>query len=143
MQTNNLTRITVEATVNAPAEKVWEYWTAPEHITRWYHASDDWHAPAAENDLRSGGKFKTVMASRDGKTSFDFEGVYDEVETQKSIIYTMSDGRSVTIRFTPEESGVRVTESFDAEDSHSAEVQRAGWQAILNNFKKYAEAGKD
>jgi uncharacterized protein YndB with AHSA1/START domain len=132
--------ITVEAIVNASADKVWKFWTEPQHITKWCQASDDWHAPYAENDVRPEGKFKTTMAARDGSFSFDFEGVYTKVEKNKTIHYTMSDGRKVAIAFTPSGSGTKVTETFDPESQNSPEMQRDGWQAILNNFKKYTES---
>lgn len=131
--------ITVESTLNVPLEKAWEYWNKPEHITNWCQASDDWHAPYAENDLRTGGKFKTTMAAKDGSTSFDFEGTYDHVEEPNRIEYTMSDGRKVSVFFTGEGGSTKVTETFDPESLHSREMQQAGWQAILDNFKKYTE----
>ncbi|RCH55434.1 polyketide cyclase [Mucilaginibacter hurinus] len=137
METANNTLLTVETTVNAPITKVWDYWNAPEHITQWCQASDDWQAPAAENDLRIGGKFFTTMAAKDGSFSFDFGGEYTDVEQYKRIAYTMSDGRKVQITFTSEGDFTHVTETFDAEQSNSLEMQQAGWQAILNSFKKY------
>src|SRR5206468_6649167 len=99
METQNKTVITVENTVNAPVEKVWEHWTKPEHITQWNNASDDWHTPHAENDPRTGGKFLTRMEAKDGSFGFDFGGVYDEVVPNESIQYTMEDGRKVNIKF--------------------------------------------
>jgi uncharacterized protein YndB with AHSA1/START domain len=132
--------VTVEAVVKAPVDKVWTCWNEPKHITQWAFASEDWHAPHAENDLRKDGAFKTTMAAKDGSMSFDFEGVYTAVETNKRIAYTMADGRTVTIEFTPEGQNTRVVETFDAETQHSVDMQRAGWQAILDNFAKYTEA---
>ena len=132
--------VTVEAIVKAPVDKVWTCWNEPKHITQWAFASDDWHAPHAENDLRKDGTFKTTMAAKDGSMSFDFEGVYTAVETNKRIAYTMTDGRTVTIEFTPEGQSTRVVETFDAETQHAVDMQRAGWQAILDNFAKYTEA---
>jgi uncharacterized protein YndB with AHSA1/START domain len=132
--------ITVTATINAPPEAVWKFWTRPEHITRWCQASDDWHAPYAENDLREGGKFKTTMAARDGSASFDFEGIYTRIEKYKAIEYLITDGRIVEITFSANGSGTKVTETFEIENINPAEMQRAGWQAILDNFKKHAEA---
>lgn len=131
--------ITIEATVMASPEKVWEYWTNPEHITQWNNASDDWHTPAARNDLRKGGSFNFTMAAKDGSVSFDFEGIYDEVEKIKSIAYTMLDGRKVTIGFSSDGPQTQVVESFEAEDMNSLDLQKGGWQSILNNFKKYTE----
>lgn len=139
METTEKTTITVQATIKAPVEKVWQYWNAPEHITKWCAASDDWHAPYAENDARTGGKFKTTMAAKDGSFSFDFEGVYSKVEEHKTIEYGMSDGRKVQVLFSGNGNETTVTESFDPETTHSIEMQRGGWQAILDNFKKHVE----
>ena len=136
------TVITVKTTINAPVEKVWQCWSAPEHIMQWCSASDDWHAPHAENDLRPGGKFVTTMAAKDGSFSFDFEGVYDAVSIHEHISYTMSDGRKCTIDFEGDNDSTHITESFDAESENPVEMQRAGWQAILDNFKRYAEANQ-
>src|SRR5688572_159472 len=99
METKAKTAITVEATVNAPVEKVWTSWNEPNHITKWNQASEDWHSPNAENDLRTGGKFKVTMAAKDGSMSFDFEGQYTNVQPHKAIAYTMADGRKVSIAF--------------------------------------------
>jgi len=131
--------ITVETLVNAIIEKVWEFWTKPEHITKWNHASDDWHTPRAENDLQIGGKFLSRMEAKDGRFGFDFEGIYDEVLTNEKISYTLLDDRKVSITFLPTENGVQVTETFEAETMNTLELQKMGWQAILNNFKKYVE----
>jgi uncharacterized protein YndB with AHSA1/START domain len=133
------TPITIESTINAPIEKVWEFWTKPEHIVKWAFASDDWEAPAAENDVRTGGKFKTVMAAKDKSASFDFTGVYTAVKEHALIEYTMDDGRRVKIEFVEQPDGVKVTETFDPETQNTEEKQRTGWQAILDNFKKYVE----
>lgn len=133
------TPITVEATVQAPVEKVWHLWTEAEHIKNWNNASDDWHTPHAVNDLRAGGKFVFTMAAKDGSFSFDFEGVYDVVSEHQRIGYTIADGRKVEVLFLENERGTHIVETFDAENIHSREMQRAGWQAILDNFKKYAE----
>lgn len=140
METANKTKITVEATVNAPVEKVWQYWSSPEHITRWNHASDDWHSPRAENDLRQGGKFSSRMEAKDGSFGFDFGGVYDEVKTNEVIAYTMDDGRKVQVLFSGQGNETKVQETFEAEDTHSIEMQGEGWQAILDNFKRYTES---
>lgn len=134
------TVITVAATVNAPVEKVWATWNGPEHIVKWCSASEDWHTPRAENDLRTGGSFSSRMEAKDGSFGFDFGGVYDKVETNKLIGYTMGDGRKVSIFFEAEGNTTRITESFDAELENPVEVQQGGWQAILDNFKKYTES---
>ena len=139
METKEKTMITVEAKINLPVEKVWKFWTSPEHIIRWNNASDDWHSPKAENDLRAGGKFNIRMEAKDGSTGFDFEGTYDEVKINEFISYKMIDGRKVEIIFATNGSETKVTETFDAEEINSIELQRNGWQAILNNFKKYSE----
>lgn len=136
---STMTRITVSALVNKPVADVWNTWTDPKHIMQWNAATDDWHCPNATNDLRTGGKFSSTMAARDGSFSFDFEGVYDDVQTHKRIAYTMADGRTCEILFTEENGGTRVAESFDAESQNPVEMQRGGWQAILDRFKAYAE----
>lgn len=137
--TTATTTIIVEATVNAPVEKVWNIWTTPDHIKNWNNATDDWHTPSAENDLRAGGKFKSRMEAKDGSFAFDFEGIYDDVKTNERIDFTMGDGRKVTIRFTKEGNATKVVETFEAEAQNPVDLQRDGWQAILNNFKKYTE----
>jgi uncharacterized protein YndB with AHSA1/START domain len=139
-ESGDLKKITVETTINAPVEKVWDYWTGPQHIMQWNAASDDWFTPAATNDLRPGGKFVSTMAAKDGSFSFDFEGIYDEVRKHQFIAYTMTDGRKVQVNFSVKDITVTVQEIFDAETMHSLEMQRFGWQAILNNFKKYTES---
>ena len=131
--------ITVKCKVEAPIEEVWKLWTTPEHITKWNNASEDWHTPYSENDLRVGGKFKSTMASKDGTMSFDFEGIYTEVKNHSFIEYKLADERKVDIYFIGLEDGVEIIESFDPENQNSEEMQREGWQAILDNFKKYAE----
>lgn len=131
--------ITVEAVINAPVEKVWEYWNKPEHIMKWAFADDSWEAPAAENYLKAGGKFKTTMAAKDKSESFDFEGTYSVVKEHQLIEYDMSDGRHVKVEFSETPTGVKVTETFDPESENTEELQRSGWQGILDNFKKYAE----
>ena len=133
-------QITVQATINAPAIKVWNYWTKPEHIIHWAFASDDWEAPSAENDLRVGGKFKTVMSSKDKSKSFDFIGTYTIVEEHKKIVYHIDDGREVTTTLKNLDNGTtKITETFDPENENSRAQQETGWQAILNNFKSYIE----
>ena len=140
METANKTKITVEATINAPVAKVWEFWNNPVHITQWCNASDDWHAPYADNDPCTSGKFKTTMAAKDGSFSFDFEGVYTNVQDNEVIEYALGDGREVKIDFVANGDVTEVTETFDPETINPIEMQQGGWQAILNNFKKHAEA---
>ncbi len=134
------TAITVEAMVNAPVEKVWRNWTKTEHITQWNNASDDWHSPHATNDLRAGGKFSTRMEAKDASMGFDFGGIYDDVKINELIAYTLDDGRKVRIGFLPTSNETKITETFEAEDMNSIELQKGGWQAILDNFKKYTES---
>jgi uncharacterized protein YndB with AHSA1/START domain len=140
MESKNKTQVTVSATVNAPIDHVWKLWTAPVHVCRWNQASDDWHTPRAENDLRAGGSFIYRMEARDGSFGFDFGGTYERVTENELIEYSMSDGRNVRVTFQQEGDAVRITETFDAEDENPVEMQRDGWQAILDNFRKYAEA---
>ncbi len=140
METLNKTEITVETTVKAPIEKVWKYWTEPKHITQWCQASDDWHAPKAENDVRNGGKFSTTMAAKDGSMSFDFGGIYTDVRANELIAYTMGDERKARITFSSAGDSVKITETFEAESTNPIEMQKGGWQAILDSFKKYTES---
>lgn len=142
MADNNKAKVTVEVEIHAPIKKVWEMWTKPEHIVKWNSASEDWHSPKAENDVREGGKFNIRMESKDGKEGFDFSGTYDEVAVEDFISYTMDDGRRVDVSFEDDGDKTHVTETFEAEDDNSIEVQKGGWQAILNNFKKYVESNK-
>jgi uncharacterized protein YndB with AHSA1/START domain len=136
----NTTQITIQSTISASPEKIWNYWTEPEHITKWNFASDDWCCPSAENDLRVGGTYKARMEAKDGSSGFDFEATYSEVVNHQKISYTLKDGRVVTTTFVEENGSTNVTTIFDAETENDIEMQRNGWQAILNNFKKYVEA---
>jgi uncharacterized protein YndB with AHSA1/START domain len=140
VEAQHKTVITVETIVNAAVEKVWAYWTQPEHITQWNNASDDWHTPRAENDLREGGSFTFRMEAKDGSMGFYFCAVYDAVQTNEYISYTLGDDRKVKIIFTSIGNTTKVVENFEAEDVNPVELQQGGWQAILNNFKKYTEA---
>ena len=140
MEIQNNTTITVENTIKARVEKVWKYWIGPEHIQQWNNASDDWHTPHAENDLQVGGKFLSRMEARDGSFGFDFSGVYDAIKVNEYIAYTTDDGRKVSITFSGQENQTKLVETFEAETTHSIDIQKGGWQAILKNFKKYTEA---
>ncbi len=131
--------ITVEADINTSLEKVWELWTKPEHVMNWNNASPDWHCPKATNDLREGGAFSFTMAAKDGSFSFDFGGTYDLVKKNEQINYTMADGRKAEIFFSKNGTGTHIKETFDPESVNSVELQKGGWQSILNNFKAYAE----
>ena len=139
MITAEKTTITVKATINAPVEKVWSFWTDPRHIVQWNNASDDWYTPRAENDLRVGGKFLSRMEARDGSDGFDFTGEYDSIVLLKQIKYTMGDGRTAQVNFSFEGNTTVITEVVETEQSNPLEMQQQGWQAILNNFKKYVE----
>ncbi len=132
-------KITVETTVNVPAEKAWILFSEPEHVTQWNQASADWHSPRATNDLRVGGSFNYRMEAKDGSAGFDFGGTYTEVVPNRKIAYTMGDGRTVETTFEDLGDSTAVTTVFDPEGKNPPEFQRAGWQAILDNFKKYAE----
>lgn len=134
------TTITVSTLINAPISRVWSAWTRPEDITQWNAASDDWHSPAARNDLRVGGGFSYRMEARDKSAGFDFEGTYTEVIPHRRIAYTMGDERDVVVEFLPEGNSTRVTEIFAAESIHPIEMQRAGWQSILDRFRRHVEA---
>jgi len=140
MKTAEKTIITVKSSINAPVKKVWEYWTKPEHITQWNNASDDWHTPWAKNDLRVGGRFSARMEARDGSMGFEFGGTYDAIQSNEFISYTIDDGRKVEVTFTSQGDMTTVTENFEAEETNSIEMQQGGWQAIMDNFKKYTEA---
>lgn len=133
-------KITIETTIAKSIEKVWKYYTGVEHIVNWNFASPEWHCPKASNDLKKGGKFLSTMAAKDGSMSFDFEGVYDEVIDHELINYTMPDGRKVETLFEDNKDSVKVTTIFDAEDMNPTDMQKAGWQAILDNFKLYVES---
>ncbi len=137
---NKLEAITIECAINASPESVWALWTNPDHIIRWNSASDDWHTTKASNDLRVGGKFTSRMEAKDGSMGFDFYGVYDTVVAEEKLEYTLGDGRKVKVLFSSVDGGTQVIETFDPETENPVEMQRGGWQAILDNFKKYAEA---
>ena len=140
METTDKTKITVEVIVQAPTAQVWEKWTAPQHIIKWNSPSEDWHTPTAENDLRTGGKFLSRMEAKDGSFGFDFWGIYDEVIPNERIAYTIGDGRKAEIIFSSTGDTTRITETFEAENENPVEMQQDGWQAILENFKSYAES---
>lgn len=140
MEATNLSPITVSTTVQAPVTKVWQIWTSPRHITQWCVATDTWHTPRAENDLRPGGKFLSRMEAKDGSMGFDLEGVYDAVIENELITYALADGRLVKVVFTANADQTTITETFDPENMNPVDMQQAGWQSILDNFKRYVEA---
>jgi uncharacterized protein YndB with AHSA1/START domain len=131
--------ITVETLVKKDINTVWDMWTAPTHIMYWMHASDDWECPYVENNVVPGDAFLFRMSAKNKFVSFDFTGVYDAVEINKLISYTITGGRKVVVTFNETPEGVHITETFDPENENPEEMQRGGWQAILDNFKKYAE----
>jgi uncharacterized protein YndB with AHSA1/START domain len=133
------TSITVETNILAPVEVVWQYFTDPEHVVHWNNASPDWHTPKAENDLQVGGKFSYAMAAKDGSFSFDFWGIYDTIKENQLIEYTLGDHRKVSIAFVSIGDDTRIVETFEPESENTVELQKGGWQAILDNFKKYVE----
>lgn len=133
-------RITIQTSVKSDIQKVWDFWTKPKHITNWNFATDEWCCPKATNNLIVGGEFSWRMESKDGKMGFDFSGTYGKIIDKKLISYGMSDGRKVDIEFSQNGNEVSVSETFDAEGTNTEEQQRAGWQAILGNFKKYVES---
>ena len=137
MEQQERVRITVETTVPVSPELAWEYWTEPRHITQWNQASDDWHTPCAESDLRAGGAFSSRMESKDGKYGFDFGGIFDAVEPPRLLAYTIGDGRKVLVTFESVASGTHIVETFEAEGENSVELQRQGWQAIMDSYRKY------
>lgn len=133
-------KITVEATIHADIETVWMAWNTPEDIVKWNAASDDWHTVSAEVDLREGGQQRARMEAKDGSMGFDFVGTYVQIIPHELIEYVLEDGREVTVLFSAIDGQVKVVETFDAEHENSQEMQRAGWQAILDNFAAYVEA---
>ena len=135
-----MSKITVQATVDAAPEKVWKLWSNPDDVKQWNSASPDWHTPKAENDLREGGNFTYRMEAKDGSMGFDFGGTYDKVVEHKQIDYTIGDGRQVTNTFAANGNATDVVVTFDAETQNPEDMQRMGWQSILDSFKAYAES---
>jgi uncharacterized protein YndB with AHSA1/START domain len=143
METKEKTEVTVHAKVNAPVDNVWKLWTTPEDIVKWNYAIDTWHTPRAENDLRVGGRFSCRMEAKDGSMGFDFWGIYDNIVEHKLIESTLGDGRKIRTVFCAVEGKTDITETFEAENENPVEMQRNGWQAILDHFKAYAETNKN
>lgn len=135
-----LDNITITATISSDIDTVWNTWSHPEHIKKWNSPSPDWHTPKAENDLRKGGKFNSRMEAKDGSMGFDFAGTYDEVIPNEEIAYTLVDGRKVEISFENTKNEIKIVVMFEPESQNPADMQRQGWQAILDSFKKYVES---
>lgn len=133
-------KITIETNIRAGIQKIWDAWNQPEHITSWMHASDDWECLKATNDLKVGGRFSSTLAAKDGSESFDLSGVYTKIEEKKLLEYTLDDNRTVSVSFLNEGDEVRIIEIFEMENENTEDLQRTGWQAILNNFKSYVES---
>lgn len=131
--------LTVRATIKAALDEVWNYWTNPNHIMHWNFASTDWHCPSATNKLVVGGEFHYVMAAKDGSESFDFWGTYQSIEFNKHIDILIGDGRKMMVSFEETSEGTLLTEQFEPETMNAVELQEAGWQSILDNFKNYVE----
>ncbi|WP_426353474.1 SRPBCC domain-containing protein [Exiguobacterium sp. R-39] len=136
---NQAQEIQIQTVIQRPVAEVWTYWTEPEHIKAWNAASDDWHTTEATNDVQAGGRFSSHMAAKDGSMGFDFSGAYQEVILYEKLAYTLDDGRHVTVQFTANGEETEVVETFEAESVNPPEMQQAGWQAILDRFKVYAE----
>lgn len=132
-----MNKITITESIKASINKVWEYYTGPEHIVKWNAASDDWHTTRAENDLHVGGKFCSHMEAKDGSVGFDFEGTYREVKEHELLVYELADKRQVKVTFEEKNNSTLITVVFDPETENSLEMQRGGWQAILTNFRTY------
>ena len=139
MDTNGKTTITVRVLIDSPIDRVWKIWTTPEDIVKWNYASEDWHSPQVYNDLRAGGTFNYRMEARDGSYGFDFKGIYSKVNINELIEYTIDDSRKVKINFSTLDGKTEIVETFEAENVNSFDMQRDGWQAILDNFKKLVE----
>ena len=131
--------ITVTTNINLPVKKVWELWTDPKHIVRWNFATSTWHTPRAENDLKAGGKFNYRMEAKDGSVGFDFSGSHTGILLHKYILTRLDDGRSMKVFFTEEDNITKISEIFEAESTNPPEMQKQGWQSILDNFRNYAE----
>lgn len=138
MSDMSTTKITVQASINADKNKVWDYYTNPEHITQWNFADPSWHCPSAKNDMRVGGTYLARMEAKDGSFGFDFEAVYTDIKDGEQFSYEFG-GRMATVTFEPANDQTEVTVTFDAETENPVELQRGGWQSILNNFKNYTE----
>ena len=133
-------KISIENQINAPIEKVWDFYTQPKHITQWNFADPTWHCPSATNDMRIGGTYSARMEAKDGSFGFDFEAIYDEIKSGQHFSYVMPDDRKVEVSFENTGDQTRVSIVFDAENQNPVDMQKAGWQSILDNFKRYSES---
>lgn len=140
METQSKTKITIEADIQASVSKVWEIWNDPAQIVVWNVSSEGWHTPKASHELKPGGRFVFTLAAKDGSMSFDFSGTYDQVIPNELLTYTLDDERKVEVLFKNLGERTRVVQTFEAENTNPVELQRAGWQNILNSFKKYVES---
>ncbi|NBW03456.1 MAG: hypothetical protein EBR87_07070 [Cytophagia bacterium] len=132
--------IEVQIQIRASVETVWDCFTNPKHIVHWNFASPDWHCPKAINDLREGGEFHYTMAAKDGSFEFDFWGTFQQIEDVKKLEIVLGDDRKMSVIFDSKGDETILTELFEPESENSIELQKAGWQAILSNFKNYVEA---
>jgi uncharacterized protein YndB with AHSA1/START domain len=133
-------KVSIDVTVQSPLEQVWSAWTTPEDIMQWNFASPEWCCPRARIELAEGGSFSYRMEAKDGSMGFDFEGTFLSIVEHREIRYALEDDRAVSVTFEEKEGGVRIIETFDAEDEQSAEQQKQGWQCILENFKRHVES---
>ena len=133
-------KVTVETVVDKDVEEVWKFWTSPEHITNWNFATPEWHCPTAEHELEVGGKLKYHMAAKDGSMAFDYIATFEKIKPNELLEYVLDDERKVTVNFNRQNGSTKIIEVFEVEDEYSMDMQRQGWQAILDNFKSYAES---
>lgn len=133
-------KIKVDVLANASLEESWKCFTQPEHIVNWNAASEDWCCPSAHSDLKAGGSFSYRMEARDGSMGFDFSGQFIAVEPLKHLSILLDDNRTLEVWFEEQIGGVRVTEEFEAEQENEPELQRMGWQAILDGYKIYCQS---
>lgn len=131
-------KIKIQATISVDKQKVWDYYTKPEHITKWNFADPSWHCPTASNDMKIGGRYIARMEAKDGSFGFDFDATYTEIKDGDSFSYEFG-GRSAIVEFKELQGQTELTITFDPETQNSIDLQRQGWQAILDNFKKYTE----
>ena len=132
-------KITVSILTTIPLDKAWDLWTLPEHIVNWNFASEDWCAPNATNDLKIGGTFSYRMEAKDGSFGFDLKGTYIAIKPMELIEYNLEDNRKVYIHFESKNNETHIIQTFEAENQNPIELQQNGWQAIMNNYKIYAE----